>query len=133
MLTPYTGTNRRVISARREQEYSPDRLEELKRRRAKILSSTLKNGAAWEREATLLTSLMSKLDRAESKAEFDKTVRKFCFDSESPFVESVCQVRTPSSMPKFQGRKGAREIRKLEHLADESSRLTPEGPQHSEH
>ena len=99
----------------------------MKRHRAEVRSSTLKNGAMWEREATLITSLMSQLDAAQSKQEFEKTLNRWIYDSESPLVESVAAVRTPSAQSKYQKRQGARAIRQLEHAADESMRLTPEG------
>ena len=72
-------------------------------------------------------ALSSQLDRASSKYEADKIIRRWCHDNLPIWEPVVTAVSTPSAQSKFQGRKGAKAVRKLEYAADSSSKLTPEG------
>ena len=60
---------------------------------------------------------------ASSPQEFSKILRRWAYDSKTPFISAV---RTPSAQPKYQKSQGARAMRKREAAADETQRPTPE-------
>ena len=63
------------------------------------------------------------LQATDSKHMREKLIRRFAHDCK---LQLVTAVRTPSSQNKWQKRKGARAVRKIEHEADQDNRLTPE-------
>ena len=52
---PYTRTSSAVMCRRRDAIYDASQLQKIKRLRAEVLSTTLRHGAQWEREAPPLT------------------------------------------------------------------------------
>ena len=124
---PYTGKSKKIIAHRREQTYSKERLQSLCHARAEILSSTLKHGAAWERESKPQLSLSEMLSTVTTESMRQKVLRRWLFDNPMGDLPPVTAVRTPSAQSKHQKRQGARAVRKIEHAANEASQLTPEG------
>ena len=101
--------------------YPFERLEALKKARREILNSALRHGATWLRQDQNREALWSQLlSDIACPHEKQKRFRRALVGSR---LQPVSALRAPSAMSKQQRRKGAREVRRLEHGADAEDRL----------
>ena len=127
---PFTGKTAKVMKAREDELYSTERRSQCERLRAEALNSVMVHGPAWDREEDPDPSVHEVIASLTSQHEIQKQIRKAIFDGELEADYSqgpVAAVRTPSAKPKFQGRQGAKQVKKFEQLVGENEKLTPAG------
>ena len=106
--------------------FPADRLANAERNRAQYLHSVLVYGEKWNQEPDPVATFKEVILNLTDQREIQKQIRRGIFDGLFD-LDVVGAVRTPGVKKKYQGRQGAREVKKFEQEVDEHDKLTPAG------